>query len=189
MPTHKISVKLYFDRGQEIAPEIWFKIFNNWISAHDGADVLLDVADYSHVPNGPVTLLIGHEYDISIDDTDAKRGLLYNRKRPGGDGFAQQLAVAVRATCETCRRLEAEEDVVFRGDELRIILNDRLDAPNTEATHEAIQGDLDALSRQLYNGAEVAVARRTDAKQRFTLDLRAEGDWPIETLLKNLAEK
>ena len=83
-----------------------------------------------------------------------------------------------------------KEDVVFRGDELRIILNDRLDAPNTEATHEAIQGDLNALSRQLYNGAEVAVARRTDAKQRFTLDLRAEGDWPIETLLKKpMAEK
>ena len=189
MPTHKISVKLYFDQGQEIAPEIWFKIFNNWISAHDGSAVLLDVADYSHVPNGPVTLLIGHEYDISIDDTDAKRGLLYNRKQPGGDGFAQQLAAVVRATCETCRRLEAEEGVVFRGNDLRIILNDRLNAANTDATHEAIQGDLNALSRRLYNGAKVAVLRRTGAKQRFTLDLHAEGDWPIETLLKNLSQK
>ena len=188
MPTHKISVKLYLDRGREIAPEIWFKIFNAWISAHDGSDVLLDVADYSHVPDGPVTLLIGHEYDISIDDTDAKRGLLYNRKRPGGDGFAQQLGAAVRATCETCRRLEAEEDVVFRGDELRIVLNDRLNAPNTETTHEAIRDDLNALLHRLYNGAEVAVARRTDAKQRFTLDMRAEGDWPIETLLDNLSQ-
>ncbi len=187
MPTHKISVKLYLDQGRDIAPEIWFKIFNNWISAHDGADVLLDVADYSHVPNGPVTLLIGHEYDLSIDDTDAKRGLLYNRKQPGGDGFAQQLSAAVRATCETCRRLEAEEDVVFRGNELRIILNDRLNAPNTAGTHAAIQDDLQALLRQLYGGAEVAVARREDARQRFTLDLRAEGDWPIETLLKNLS--
>ena len=188
MPTHKISVKLYLDRGREIAPEIWFKIFNAWISAHDGSDVLLDVADYSHVPEGPVTLLIGHEYDISIDDTDAKRGLLYNRKRPGGDGFAQQLGAAVRATCETCRRLEAEGDVVFRGDELRIVLNDRLNAPNAETTHEAIRDDLNALLHRLYNGAEVAVARRTDAKQRFTLDMRAEGDWPIETLLDNLSQ-
>ena len=53
MPTHKISVKFYLDQGHNIAPDTWFKTFNNWISAHNGADVLLDVADYSHVPNGP----------------------------------------------------------------------------------------------------------------------------------------
>ncbi len=186
MPTHRISVKLYLDQGHDIAPEMWFKTFNNWISAHEGPDVLLDVADYSHVPNGPVTLLIGHEYDISIDDTDAKRGLLYNRKQPDGDQFAQQLAAAVRAACETCHRLEVEEGVSFRGNELRIILNDRLNAPNTEATHNAIRDDLQALLHRLYNGASVAVAQRKDAKQRFTLDLHAEGEWPIEKLLENM---
>ena len=186
MPTHKISVKFYLDQGHNIEPETWFKTFNNWISAHNGADVLLDVADYSHVPNGPVTLLLGHEYDISIDDTDAKRGLLYNRKQPNGGSFAQQLSSAVRATCETCRRLETEEAVAFRGNELRLILNDRLKTPNNENTHNAIKDDLQALLQQLYNGSEVIVERRKDTRQRFTLDIRAEGDWPIAELLENL---
>lgn len=186
MPTHKISVKLYLDQGHNIAPETWFKTFNNWISAHNGAEVLLDVADYSHVPNGPVTLLIGHEYDISIDDTDAKRGLLYNRKQPNGGDFAQQLSSAVRAVCTICQRLEAEEAVTFRGDELRLVLNDRLNAPNNENTHNAINDDLQVLLNQLYNGSEVAAERRKDAKQRFTLDIRADGDWSVAKLLENL---
>lgn len=187
MPNHKISVKFYLDQGHNIAPETWFKTFNNWISAHNGSDVLLDVADYSHVPNGPVTLLIGHEYDISIDDTDAKRGLLYNRKQPNGDDFAQHLSAAVRGACEICQRLETEEAVTFRGNGLRLILNDRLNAPNTENTHDAINDDLQALLRQLYNGAEVIAERRKNAKQRFTLDIRTEGDWPVAKLLENLS--
>ncbi|MDP6037690.1 MAG: hypothetical protein QGG64_04005 [Candidatus Latescibacteria bacterium] len=188
MPTHKISVKLYLDQGQNIAPDTWFKTFNTWISAHHGSDVLIDVADYSHVPAGPVTLLLGHQYDISIDDSDDKRGLLYNRKQPGGDHFAQQLSSAVRAACETCQRLEAEDaiDASFRGNEIRIILNDRLNAPNTQDTLNAIQNDLNTLLSKLYGGADVAVVRREDEKQRFTLDMRTEGDWPIEKLLENL---
>ena len=187
MPTHKISVKFYLDQGHNIAPETWFKTFNNWISAHNGADVLLDAADYSHVPNGPVTLLIGHEYDISIDDTDAKRGLLYNRKQPNGGNFAQQLSSAVRAACAICQRLEAEEAVAFRGNELRLILNDRLNAPNTENTHNAINDDLQAFLHQLYNGSAVIAERRKDTRQRFTLDIRAEGDWSVAKLLENLS--
>ena len=187
MPTHKMSVKLYLDQGHNIAPETWFQTFNNWISAHNGSDVLLDVADYSHVPHGPVTLLIGHEYDISIDDTDAKRGLLYNRKQPNGGNFAQQLSSAIRAACAICQRLETEEAVAFRGNELRLILNDRLNAPNTENTHNAIKDDLQALLHQLYNGSAVIAERRKDTGQRFTLDIRTEGDWPVEKLLENLS--
>ena len=188
MPTHKISVKFYLDQGQNIAPETWFKTFNTWISAHHGSDVLIDVADYSHVPAGPVTLLLGHQYDISIDDSDKKRGLLYNRKQPEGDNFAQSLSSAIRAACETCQRLEAEDsvNVTFRGNELRLILNDRLNAPNTEGTLSAIQEDLNNLLSRLYKGANVAIQRREDKKQRFTLDVQAEGEWPVTKLLENL---
>ena len=190
MPTHKISVKLYLEQGQDIAPETWFKTFNTWISAHNGSDVLLDVADYSHVPAGPVTILLGHQYDISVDDADQKRGLLYNRKQPNGDDFSQQLSASIRAACETCQRFQAEEGLEgasFRGNEIRLILNDRLNAPNTAETLNGIQKDLDALLNQLYDGANVTIEQREDAKQRFTLDIRAEGDWPVEKLLENLS--
>ena len=188
MSTHKISVKLYRNQGHDVAPETWFQPFNTWISAHDGADVMLDVADYSHVPAGPVSILLGHQYDISIDDSDHKRGLLYNRKFPQADNFADQLSAAIRSACETCQRLQAEGDnVSFRGNEIRLILNDRLNSPNTSDTLNAIQDDLNSLLSKLYEGADVAIERREDPKQRFTLDIQTDGDWPVEKLLENLS--
>ncbi|MFT5365201.1 MAG: hypothetical protein ACI8V2_000138 [Candidatus Latescibacterota bacterium] len=190
MNTHKIAVKFYMDKGQDIAPETWFKTFNKWISANAGPDVLIDVADYSHVKNGPVTLLVGHEYDISIDDADGKRGVLFKRKRSAEGDFAQHLSATLKQACETCRRIETDGDVgdqvAFRGNEVCVVLNDRLNAPNTEETLQAIQSDLDALLGKLYGDAKVSISRRDDAKARLVLDVQAEGNWAVDQLLANL---
>ena len=190
MSTHKIAVKFYMDKGQDVAPAVWFKTFNKWISANEGPDVLIDVADYSHVKNGPVTLLVGHEYDISIDDADGKRGVLFSRKRSGEGTFAEHLSSVVKQACEAGRRVETDGDVgdqvAFRGNEVCIILNDRLNAPNSEETLQAIQADLDALLAKLYDGADVSVSRRDDAKARLTLDVQAKGDWSVDQLLANI---
>ena len=83
--------------------------------------------------------------------------------------------------------LKRKKRSLFRGNELRLILNDRLNAPNTENTHNAIKDDLQAFLHQLYNGSEVAAERRKDVKQRFTLDIRAEGDWSVAKLIENLS--
>lgn len=187
MDTHKIAVKFYFDKGQDVTPEAWFKTFNTWISANEGPDVLIDVVDYHHVKNGPSTMLIGHEYDIVIDDSDGKRGLLYNRKRAvDGDDFGQRLATVVKQACEACKRVETDTDVAFRGSEVRVVINDRLNAPNTAETLAAIQADLDAVLQKLYGDATVSVSRREDPKVRLTLDVKADGNWSVDQLLSNL---
>lgn len=189
MNTHKISVKLYFDKGEAVAPETWFKLFNTWISGHQDSDVLIDVVDYSHVPAGPVTLLVGHEYDICIDDSDQKRGLFYRRKRPA-DGENSGLEATIRRAFETCRRIEGDAglsgQVAFRADEMRIVINDRLQAPNTADTLNAIQADLDALFNRIYAGAQVGVTRREGVRERFTLDVKVDGKWTVDSVLKNL---
>lgn len=191
MDTHKIGVKFYFEKGQDVAPEVWFKTFNTWISAHEGPDVLIDVVDYHHVKNGPVTLLVAHEYDISIDDGDGRRGLFFSRKQPTEGNFLARLSSAVKQTCEICQRIETDgnvgSQVAFDGSEVRLVLNDRLLAPNTEETLQAIQADLDAVLGKAYGGAKVSVARRDDVKARFTLDVKADGNWSVDQVLKNLS--
>ena len=44
--------------------------------------LLIDVADYEHVPNGPGTVLVSHEANIHLDLADGRPGLLYIRKQP-----------------------------------------------------------------------------------------------------------
>ena len=191
MDTHKIGVKVYFEKGQDVAPEAWFKLFNTWISANEGPDVLIDVVDYHHVKNGPVTLLVAHEYDISIDDADGRRGVFLSRKQPTEGNFRARLSSAIQQICDICQRIEADDhvgnQVAFGGNEIRLTLNDRLLAPNTDETLQAIQADLDAVLGSLYGGAEVSVSRRDDVKARFTLDVKASGTWSVDQLLKNLS--
>jgi len=191
MDTHKIGVKVYFEKGQDIAPDAWFRMFNTWISANEGPDVLIDVVDYHHVKNGPVTLLVAHEYDISIDDADGRRGVFFSRKQPTEGNFGARLSDAIKQTCEICQRIEADgqvgNQVAFLGNEARLVLNDRLLAPNTAETLQTIQADLDAVLGKAYGGAKVSVSRRDDVKARFTLDVKAEGNCSVGQMLKNLS--
>jgi hypothetical protein len=149
------------------------------------------VVDYHHVKNGPVTLLVAHEYDISIDDADGRRGLFFSRKQPTEGNFGARLSAAIQQTCEICQRIEADghlgNQVTFGGNEIRLVLNDRLLAPNTDDTLQAIQADLDAVLGALYGDAKVSVSRRNEVKARFILDVKADGKWSVDQLLKNLS--
>jgi hypothetical protein len=44
--------------------------------------LLIDVHDYSHVHHGPGILLVAHEANLSIDEAEGRRGLVYIRKQP-----------------------------------------------------------------------------------------------------------
>ncbi len=189
MDTHRINLKFYLKNGRDIEPETWFRTFNTWIPITTD-EVLVDVADYSHVHKGPVTLLVGHDANYSIDNTDGELGLLYDRKQPLDGAPSEQLRTAFLGALKACRRLESDlsigDRVTFRGDEVLIVLNDRLHAPNTEETLADLMPDLRDLLADLYAGADFHFQRNPDPKQRFTLSIRAEGDWDTAALLKNL---
>lgn len=189
MDLYKVNVKFYLQDGQDLEPEDWFGTFNTWVP--DTPDeVLVDVADYSHVHQGPVTLLVGHEANYSIDNTDGELGLLYNRKQPLDGDLSGRLHTVFRNALKACRRLEADptigDRVRFRGNTALLMLNDRLHAPNTEETLATLRPGLEGLLAALYAGANVRLRRNPDPKQRFALNIQAEGDWDIATLLKNL---
>ena len=59
-------------------------VFHRWIQERVCEEVLIDVADYRHVPDGPGVLLIAHEANYSLDMAEGRLGLLYNRKAAVG---------------------------------------------------------------------------------------------------------
>ena len=110
-------------------------------------EMLIDVADYRHVPAGPGVLLIGHEANYSLDNRENRLGLLYNRKAALDGTFQSRLAQAHRAALEACDRLEQEAP--FRGklkfdrNALEVFVNDRLLAPNNDETWQALRPELE----------------------------------------------
>src|SRR5580704_18683476 len=145
MQFQHVNVKLLVQNPSEAALEPLIPVFHGWIENQNGDELLIDVADYTHVPAGPGIVLIGHEGNYSVDNTDNRLGVRYNRKATFGGSNQECLAQAARAALTACRRLEAESRLGgsfrFNGQDIEIFVNDRLIAPNTAATRAAFDAD------------------------------------------------
>ena len=186
----RINVKFYLEDPASLSAEEAFRVFNSWIPTTPD-EVLIDVADYSHLDEGPQTLLVGHEANYSLDNHSAEMGLLYSRKQPADGDLTERLACAFKAALTACRRLEEEPSlagkVKFRSDDVSLVANDRLNATNDEAGENTLRAALDPVLAQLFAGAEYAVERDPAPELRLNLRIRCQTDADAATLLGNLA--
>jgi hypothetical protein len=163
-------------------------LFHGWIQETDG--VYHDVADYSHMQDGPGILLVADSANVSVDEGDHRRGLLFSQKNPLDGSNHEKLAAVLRAALEHCRKLENEtrlkEPIRFSGNEITIAINDRLRAPNTDDTFNEVRSDIEALAQQLFGGAAFTLDRDADARKRFNVTLRTPQKLDTRTLLGNL---
>jgi hypothetical protein len=174
-------VKLFAERpgGEPLADLLAdvIPVFHAWI--RDGGvpgGLLIDVHDYSHVPAGPGVLLVGHDVDYGLDCAGDRPGLALARKRPFGASFAERLRLVARDALAACTVLESTPSLAgrlrFRHDEALVVVNDRLHAPNTEATFDALRHDLDRVMRDVLGIPAIALVREPDPKRRFAVHAR-----------------
>ena len=148
-------------------------VFHRWIQSRDLPELLIDVADYSHVPSGPGVLLIGHEANYALDNARNRPGFLYSRKAADGASASESLQRAYDSALSASRRLETEPEfhgkLKFNPDELEITLNDRLLYPNTEEGWKSVEPALTAFLDGLYGAGAYSVMRPTDARERLSV--------------------
>src|SRR5215813_10693557 len=126
MELQKINVKILAEAPNNVPLTDFIDIFHGWIQATDGA--YLDVADYSHMQAGPGIVLVADDANVSIDETDRRRGLLYSRKSKLSGSNPEKLSTVLRSALENCQRLE-EEPVLsgklrFSTNQIEILVND-----------------------------------------------------------------
>ena len=187
MNIQHINVKLFIENPETVNLAEYSAVFNSWIQRHALEELLIDVADYLHVHNGPGIMLIGYEADYSLDNRAGRLGLLYNRKAQLDGGTQEKLAQASRAALTAASQLEKENGLKFIGQEVQVIVNDRLLVPNTAETFTALEPDLKTFFNGLYNGAEYELSQPTDPRERFTVNVKTESSFDVETLLNNLS--
>ena len=180
MPTmnaSRLQLKIFAKPGSRVAPEALIPIFHDWIKHHRLPELMIDVANYAHVPKGPGVVLIGHACDYFLDDAGGRLGLLHNRKRGGvadtADG-TQRLSDLFRRTLHAASLLEKEAALDgalrFAPNEFQLRINDRLAAPQGEATFQAMKPELEAVARQLFDGP-FTLTRVGDDKSLFGVTL------------------
>jgi hypothetical protein len=181
----RVGVKFFCRSGGDVPLEEMIPVFHRWIqtSAVDG--VLIDVADYSHVPEGPGVILVSHEGIYSVDEGRGRRGLAYVRRRAPETGFEDALGASLRAAARACRLLEAELDgrMRFRGGELEVFAADRLLAPNDAATMSRLGPHLSALAQRLFPGVDCSLVQEPDERALFSVAIRS----PVEVAFSDLA--
>jgi hypothetical protein len=188
MNLQHINIKFFIENPEAVKLEEYSAVFNNWIQRHVTEELLVDVADYLHVHNGPGMILIGHEADYSLDNRAGRLGLLYNRKAQLDGSVQEKLAQAAGAALTAARLLEKENGVKFTGQEAQVTINDRLLVPNTPETFAALEPDLRTFFDRLYNGTEYTLTYASvDPRERFTVDIKVTTRFDVETLLKNLS--
>jgi hypothetical protein len=205
-----INVKLLLNDPESLALDSVIPIFHSWIQDQIFDELLLDVADYRHVKHGPGLMLIGHEADYSLDNTDGLLGVRYNRKAPLLGTNLDRLIQATRSALLACQRLQSDTRLNgrfhFNGRDVQLIINDRLLAPNDEKTREAAAPDLNRLAAKLFGHPEVSdvenfpqasdelagksrysLSYSTDPRRLLSAALRAFKPVSTGELLNNLA--
>jgi hypothetical protein len=173
MELQHVNVKIFVDGDLQIDLQKVVEVFHRWTAEQSMDEMLIDVADYRHVPAGPGVVLVGHEADYGLDNAGNRQGLLYNRKAAidgsNADRFRQALAAALKA----CDLLEAEfpGQLKFDRQEFELIINDRALAPNTVTTFESCQGELESLLGEL-GQADAELSHDDDPRRRFSVNVK-----------------
>lgn len=191
---HRMSVKFYFDE-LSVDVEEFIPVFHRWIREDVVPnELLLDVADYKHIIDGPAILLVGHEADYVVDLTGGKPGFLYVRKRDLGADLPGALATTLAQALNGIRL--AETDVELQGklklrtDAATIVLLDRLNypnrSPNGSDAGQAAQGQLAENLADLFGGDATVTRVENDAREPLTFELSAPSAPDVDTLLGRL---
>ena len=192
MEIQHINVKLSLREPETLDLERLVPIFHAWIQSQAREEILIDVADYRHVPDGPGVMLIGHEANYSVDDTDHRRGVRYNRKAPVEGSTQDRLVQAARAALTACQTLESHPDLQsklrFDGQEVEIVINDRLLAPNQAATRLALEPALQTFFRRLFASGEFSLSfANGDPRRLFGALAKSSRVFTTGELLQNLS--
>ena len=185
-----VTVKLLLKPADNFDLRPVIPVFHRWIQDQIRDELLIDVADYRHVRSGPGVILIGHEADYSLDESDGRLGLRYNRKAVLPGSNQHRLEQAARSALEALDLLEGEAELRgklgFSGQEVEVYLNDRLLAPNTRETREATQSDFRLFFEKLFGAGEYSLAYPADPRRLFGVYACGRDRSTTRELLKNL---
>jgi hypothetical protein len=190
MDLHKFGIKFFAASSEQIDVLKLIPIYHRWIQQDLLEDLLIDVADYSHVPGGPGVMLIAHEGNYALDESGHERGVLYYSKHRLAGELPERLAQVARKALKAAQLMSADAELQgalkLPGNQLQFFANDRLVAPNTEAAYAELEPALKEFLERLYAGAPYTLAREPEHKERLSVRVQAEGEAPLETLLDRL---
>ena len=191
MEIQHVNLKLHLEHSGAVDLEPLIPIFHDWVREQSCEETLVDVADYRHVPAGPGILLVGHEADFSLDWSDNRLGVRYNRKARLEGANHDRFRQALRAVLTTCSKLEEdgrlEGKLGFQSRAFELGVNDRLLAPNNPETYASLSPEIGSFCDGLLGRNNYSVTHRDDPRRRFSVLVETPRPLDRSGLLKALS--
>lgn len=191
MTIERFCIKFFTKSDTDLDDAIFIDIFHEWIRLRKLDGVLLDVADYRHVPEGPGVMLITHEINFAMDYTEGRFGLFAQRKLGQKMAQPERILELVRSTVAFGALLEADPRVSgnlsLEAGSFHFMSNDRLLLPNTAEAFAEIKPDLEAAAAIIYPGRDVSIARlENDPRDRLTVAVDSGASADMSELLETV---
>lgn len=188
----RFGFKLFFEPDPPLDVRAFIPIFHRWIQADALETLLIDVADYTHLSDGPCVLLAGHEGNYAIDRSEERIGLYHYRKQPQPGPLGDRLLGVARVLLQAGLRLEADQSLGvpcrFLGDEIQFVANDRLRAPAEPETIEAIRPLLMSFGDTLFGERFDRKVTESSQADRLRLTIRSTERAPLSDLHERISE-
>ena len=182
MKPRRISIKFFSPEGAAGELSAAIGLFHRFIQEQTVEGLLVDVADYIHVPEGPGVILVGREIEYGLDSTGGRPGLLTTGKRIENTSLGDSLRTVLRRALVVIAAIEADGSTGARFDtrgfELRIL--DRLQGPNEAGAFDEAQKEMLGVLGEIPGGEALAVSRLGEETPRQVLALAAQGEVELE---------
>jgi hypothetical protein len=85
MDPHRIAIKFFVESDPRAAVDLepFIPMFHRFVQQGSVEGLLVDVADYAHVRDGPGVILIGHDVDYGRSATTSTTGSIRRAVAPG----------------------------------------------------------------------------------------------------------
>jgi hypothetical protein len=179
----KINVKFGIDAPADADWDSLLNIFSRW-RLEEGEEIL-DLADYSHVPEAPSLILVSKRWQLGVDfarGTGEERegewaGLFYASRKGLEGNLGETLRSVIASALEKFQRLAGEKEfpqgVTILCGELDIAFNDRLLLPNTDEADSFVRPHVEETLTGLYGEGAFELERETDPGRRLAYCARA----------------
>lgn len=181
----KINVKFGIDAPADADWDSLLNIFSRW-RLEDGEEIL-DLADYSHVPEAPSIILVSKRWQLGVDFSRGSgggraggwAGLFYASRKGLEGNLCARLRSVVTSALGKFQRLAGEKEfppgVKILCGELDIVFNDRLLFPNNDELDALVRPAVEETLASLYDDADCELEREGDPGRRLAYCARAAG--------------
>ena len=191
----RLQISIYSEplRSADVDLEQYVSVFHDVIRQSALAGLLIDVASYAHVPNGPGVLLIGHEFDFSVRIALGRVGLTCRHKRdPSSEGNA--LKRCLRQLLQAAQLLEGasklSEAPSFQASQFVFRSNDRLRCPNNPEVGSRVARTVGGLFSKTLGISNLDVASIGPEREPLTLVITRPASLgepePLGTVMRRL---